>query len=146
MKRLIIVAALMFAAVFTSCSKEKPIAINELPAPAQQFMTTYYGDKSPILVVKDVDDFVTTYDVSYSDGTMLEFDKKGQWIKVECNITSAVPSEIIPAEINKFVADNYPNTQIIKIEKDKTEWEIKLSNRAEFTFNKYFQLIDTDLD
>lgn len=146
MKRFFVVFALLFATIFSSCSKEIPVEVKALPVEAQQFMASYYSDVTPILVIKDIDDFVVTYKVSYKDGTSLEFNKKGEWIKVEAPLTGAVPTEIVPVKIKEFVDANYPDVPIIKIEKDKSEWEIKLATRVEFTFNKDFILIESDLD
>ena len=39
---------------------------------------------------------------------------------------------------------NYPDTKVLKIERDKKEYEVKLSNRVELKFDLKFNLIDID--
>ena len=51
---------------------------------------------------------------------------------------------IIPAAIQKYVTTNYPDAKILKIERDKKDYEVKLSNRTELKFDLKFNLIDID--
>ena len=39
---------------------------------------------------------------------------------------------------------NYPDTKIVQIEKDKKEYEVKLSNRWEIKFDSKMRVIDID--
>ena len=87
--------------------------------------------------------FGKTYDVIFTNGEKIEFDSKGQWRDIECR-QSRVPAALIPAAIANFVKKNYPQTTILKIERDRRTYEIELSNRLELKFNNSFQLIDID--
>ena len=51
---------------------------------------------------------------------------------------------VIPATIQKYVTTNYPDAKILKIERDKKDYEVKLSNRTELKFDLKFNLIDID--
>ena len=68
---------------------------------------------------------------------------KGNWEEVNCKYSS-VPTAIIPAAIQKYVTTNYPDAKILKIERDKKDYEVKLSNRTELKFDLKFNLIDID--
>ncbi|MDE6858048.1 MAG: PepSY-like domain-containing protein, partial [Alistipes sp.] len=68
---------------------------------------------------------------------------KGEWKEVDCKFTE-VPAGIVPAPIAEYVVNNYPNTEVVKIEKDSREYEVKLSNRMELTFDRRFNLTDID--
>lgn len=57
---------------------------------------------------------------------------------------SAVPAGVIPAQILKYVSENYPDAKVLKIERDKKDYEVKLSNRWELKFDLQFNLIDID--
>ena len=50
----------------------------------------------------------------------------------------------IPAAIDKFVKAKYPNTFIKKIDKDRRDTEIELSNGLDLKFNKNYKLIEID--
>ena len=84
-----------------------------------------------------------TYEVVLADGTKLEFTCDGNWKEVDCRYDE-VPAVIIPAAIKEYVTNNYPNEKILKIERDRGYYELKLSNRYELTFNKNFMIVDID--
>ena len=87
--------------------------------------------------------FDKNYDVIFTNGNKVEFDKRGNWKEVNCKYSS-VPVDVIPSAIQKYVAENYPDAQVIKIERDKKDYEIKLSNKWELKFDLQFNLIDID--
>ena len=60
--------------------------------------------------------------------------------------TMTVPQAVVPVKIQEFVKSNYPEAKVLKIEKDRYEYEVKLSNFWELTFDLNFNLIDMDND
>ena len=87
--------------------------------------------------------FYKSYDVIFTNGEKLEFDKSGDWTEIQCKM-SEVPAQAVPAEIRTYVSNNYPDVKILQIERDGKEYDVKLSNRWEITFNNKFQVIDID--
>ena len=65
------------------------------------------------------------------------------FFKKDCR-RSSVPAAIVPAQITKYVNDNYPDAKILQIERDKVDYELQLSNRLELTFDKKCNIIDID--
>ena len=57
---------------------------------------------------------------------------------------SAVPVAVVPEAIKKYVATNYPDAKMLKIERDKHDYEVKLSNGWEIKFDMQFNVIDID--
>ena len=59
-----------------------------------------------------------------------------------------MPAAAVPSFITKYVSENHPDTKIISVEKDKDdkEYEVKLSNRWEMTFDFKGNLVDLDRD
>ena len=55
-----------------------------------------------------------------------------------------IPAATIPTAIRQYVTTNYPDVKVQKIERDKKEYEVKLSNRTELKFDLKFNLIDID--
>ena len=86
---------------------------------------------------------LTRYEVVFTNGSKVEFLKDGEWKEVECKY-STVPTAIIPAQIASYVSQNYPDTQIVQIDRDKRDYEVKLTNRLELTFDLNFNLIGID--
>lgn len=122
---------------------DKPIQIGELPTKAQTFITTYFKTLKVAMAKQETDLFFKSYDVIFTNGEKLEFDKSGDWTEVKCT-ASEVPSQIVPEAIRSYIKTNYPNEKILQIERDKKEYEIKLSNRWEIKFDSQFRVIDID--
>ncbi|MBW9203557.1 hypothetical protein EVD33_11595 [Bacteroidales bacterium SW292] len=145
MKKLVLAVVAMFAmSTMVMADNDKPVQVNQLPAKAQTFLNTYFKDVKVALATQDTELFSKSYDVVFNTGDKVEFDKSGEWTEVRCRQTG-VPAAIVPAQIAEYVKTTYPDAQILQIERDdRGEYEIKLSNRWEITFNKQMQVIDID--
>ncbi len=122
---------------------DKPINVSQLPATAQQTLKTYFSGKKVALAKVESGIIDKSYDVIFTTGEKIEFDRKGNWTEIDCKQT-AVPTKLVPTEIISYVSMNYSGCTILKIEKDSREYEIKLSNGIEVTFNKDFVVTDID--
>ena len=122
---------------------DKPISMSQLPATAQQIIKKHFSGKKVALAKMETGLFEKSYDVVFNNGEKIEFDRKGNWTEIDCKMSS-VPAALIPAKIKQYVKSTYPGAKIIQIEVDASEYEVKLSNRLEVTFNKSFQVIDID--
>ncbi|WP_455585688.1 PepSY-like domain-containing protein [Bacteroides sp.] len=139
---------LLFVCLFTfqaivKADDDKPVQISQLPQAAQQFIKTHFGNSKVAIAKMESDWFDKSYDVIFTNGNKLEFDKQGNWKEVDCKY-SAVPATVIPAQILKYVSENYPDAKVLKIERDKKDYEVKLSNKWELKFDLQFNLIDID--
>lgn len=144
MKKLVFLFVCLFALqTVARADNDKPIQVNQMPQQAQQFIKQHFSD-SKVALAKVENDFLNkSYDVIFTNGNKVEFDKKGNWKDVDCKYTS-VPVDIIPSDIQKYVKTNYPDTKILKIDRDKKDYEVKLSNRIELNFDLKFNLINID--
>lgn len=144
MKKLFLIAAVVFMSLGVACAEaDRPITVDKLPQKAQQFIKSYYQQVGVTYAKEDKDLVSTEYEVLLADGTRMEFASSGEWTSVECK-GSAVPEDIVPQQIKQYVAKNYPNTKILKIDRDRRDYEVTLSNRLELKFNKEFKLIEID--
>ena len=127
MKKLVLLLVCMFTMhTMVMADNDKPIQVNQLPAKAQTFLNTYFKDHKVALAKQET-----------------EFDKAGEWTEVKCQ-QSEVPAQIIPEAIRTYVKTNYPDVKILQIERDKKEYEVKLSNRWEIKFDSKMRVIDID--
>ena len=140
MKKLMILTTILMAlGISTACAdNDKPIAVTQLPQKAQLFIKTHFPKEKVALAKLERDFLETRYEVVFTNGS-----KVGEWKEVECKY-SAVPTAIIPAQIASYVSQNYPDTQIVQIDRDKRDYEVKLTNRLELTFDLNFNLIGID--
>ena len=124
----------LFAVFSVQADNKEPIKFNQLPQSAQQLVQKYFSGE------KDV-----SYDLQFQSGGKIEFAKDGVWKEIRMR-NGAVPSSLISSEIKDFVKKHYPDAKIVKIEKDKYEYEILLSNRYEIKFDKNYNVIDMDME
>ena len=125
-------------------SNDKPIQVTEMPKAAQAFIKSHFADQS-VAVAKVENDFMNkSYDVIFTNGDKVEFDKKGNWTNVDCEHTQ-VPVAILPEAIRQYVAKNYPDAKVLKIEvTGRKGYDVELSNGFELEFDKRMNVIDVD--
>ena len=122
---------------------DQPITVKELPVNAQQLLKKDFANFKVVYAEMDKDLRSKSYEVKFANGGSIDFDKKGEWTEIDCG-TSAVPAKFIPQAIRKQVEKKWPNTTIVKIEKDRKRYEIELSDGLEITFNQKFKITDID--
>ena len=129
MKKLLILAAAVFAlgTSTVSADNDRPISVSELPEKAQQFIRQHFPNEKVSFAKMERELFDTTYEVIFTSSSKVEFLKNGDWKEVDCKY-STVPAAIIPQQIDR----------------DKRDYEVKLTNGLELTFDLKFNLIDID--
>lgn len=135
--------ALLFAIAW-NIECERAVAPQELPGEARSFIAQHYPEENPVLVIKTLDELAVTYKVVFADGTQVKFRRNGMWREIKSR-SRAVPSAVVPAQIADYVARNFPGTFLVGIEHTCREWEVKLNNTIELTFDdKRFALKEYD--
>lgn len=146
MKKLaLLVVGVLVSMQVMFADSEKPIAFEQLPQAAQTFVKKNFPDAKVAFVKQETDFLKKSYDLVFINGDKLEFDSDGNWKEIKCH-TLTVPASAIPAGINKFVTENYPDAKVVHIEKDRYEYEVKLSNFWEIKFDLKCNVIDLDRD
>ena len=126
-----------------NAGNDKPISVNALPAKAQTLLNNHFNGQKVMLATIVSGVVSRSYDVVLQNGTKLEFDKKGNLTEINCK-QGIVPALLIPQAIKNYLKDNYAGQSVKKIEMNKNEYEVELTNGLDLTFNKHFQLIDID--
>ena len=126
-----------------NAGNDKPISVNALPAKAQTLLNNHFNSQKVMLATIESGVVSRNYDVVLQNGTKLEFDKKGNLTEINCK-QGIVPALLIPQAIKNYLKDNYAGQSVKKIEMNKNEYEVELTNGLDLTFNKHFQLIDID--
>ena len=145
MKKLLILAAAVFAlgTSTVSADNDRPISVSELPEKAQQFIRQPFPNEKVSFATMERELCDTTYEVIFTSSSKVEFLKNGDWKEVDCKY-STVPAAIIPQQIAQYVSQYYPDTSVVQIDRDKRDYEVKLTNGLELTFDLKFNLIDID--
>lgn len=144
MKKILLLLLCLFSLqTAVRADDDRPIAVTQLPASAQQFIKKHFSGNQVAFAKMEKDWFSKSYDVTFTNGNKLEFDENGEWTDIDCKYTS-VPAAIVPKAIADYVAQNYKDVRILKIDRDTRDYEVKLSNRLELKFDLQFNLIDID--
>ena len=148
MKRMIRILMIAICCMLTcnmaaNAGNDKPIAINALPIKAQTLLSNHFYNQKVMIATIESGIINKSYDVVLQNGTKLEFDKKGNLTEIDCK-QGIVPALLIPQAIKNYLKDNYAGQSVRKIEMNKNEYEVELTNGLDLTFNKHFQLIDID--
>lgn len=96
-----------------------------------------------MLIIYDNELFDKEYSVTFFDGTVIQFEKSGNWESVESNITG-VPTTILPEKIAEYLALYYADQKVLEIEKDIDGYEVRLANTIELEFNLSGNLVGVD--
>lgn len=147
MKRILETMLFALALLFASPASAntdggKAISPGKLPQAALQTINTHLPGRKIAIAKVESELFSKSYTVIFTNGEKIEFDGRGRWTEVKCK-RSAVPASLVPAQITQYIRANYPDCRILEIERDD-EYEVKLSNHVEVTFNKKFEVIDID--
>lgn len=144
MKKLLTLMLCLFSLqMVVRADNDKTIQINQLPKKAQLFIETHFSGVKVAYAKEESELLDKNYDVVFTNGNKVEFDKKGEWKQVDCK-QSELPAGIVPEKIKDYVTENYSGEKMLKIERDKKTYEVKLSNKLELKFNMKFNLIELD--
>jgi hypothetical protein len=148
MKKLIIALAIFLTATTVACANEsfsddKPIAYDQLPVTAREFIKTHFPDAKVSLTTVERELWSPNYDVIFTDGTQIEFLDSGEWKNVDCKY-SRVPESIIPAAILAHIKQNHPDNFVTEIDKDRRNYEVNLNNHLDLYFSKSGQFLGYD--
>ena len=109
----------------------------------KKFLNENFANVKCSYVKLERDFLERSYEVMLADGTKIEFTGKGLWEEVDSRY-GEVPEVIIPEPIRHYINENYSGSKVLRIERNRYGFEVKLSNKLELTFSKEFQLIDID--
>ncbi len=143
-KILLILVAIFSVGIFSAqADNDKLIDKKQLPEAAQQFIDAHFAGIGITYAKEEWHILFSSYEVKLADGTKIEFTNKGNWDEVDCRF-GEVPAAIIPQPIKEYIKNNFAGEKVLYIEKDRNDYEVKLSNRLELKFDKNFNIYDID--
>lgn len=123
--------------------RKRPLAVPELPVAVQEFLREHWSDNKVAYATVETDWFDKEYKVVFVDGSKMEFNRRGEWKEIECKY-GRVPDTMIPEPIRARLSELYGEYEVVGIERDRREYEVKLANRLEVTFDRSFRVVDID--
>lgn len=129
--------ALVVAFATAACAKDTYAHdASVLPEAAKTVIANNFKAKVSLVKIEKDWGRVSEYEVILTDGTEISFDSKGNWDNIETSNTSAVPSKMIPKAIRDYVAKTQPGMRIVGIDKERSGYEVELSNGVDMKFDK----------
>ena len=146
MKKLMMIlagTALMVTSAPAFAGNDRPIAVGELPATAQQFIKAHFAGVEVSLSKVDEELFDKDYKVVFVNGAKVEFLEDGLWKELDCKY-GEVPAAAVPRQIADEVARLFPERKIVSIDRGRRDYEVGLDNGLELTFDRKFRLTEMD--
>lgn len=144
MRKLLILLAVITCVFTASARNNYSHNPADLPNSAQTILKNNF--KAKVNHIKIEKDFgkIKEYDVVLTDGTEVTFDSHGNWKDIEVRQNASVPASLVPKAITDYVKQNQKNVKITGIEKNRSGYEVELSNGVEMKFNPEGQFIRYD--
>jgi hypothetical protein len=149
MKKITFLFIMTFIALSNINAQHLEITKVELPNNVIEFIDKYYQEYGNPIIFVEYDSYrnnkVDEFEVHYTNGTVLEFDKKGFLKSIDCGTTDSISINVLPINVrNTFNKINVSKLKIVELTIDRRrnviDYEIELENGIDYTFNKYGKL------
>ncbi len=141
MKKIVLVMLAVFTLSVTAFADGRYIEYNQLPNKVKQFLSQHFKGINIAYAEEDRD----SYEVNLENGIEIEFRKNGEWESVDAKY-SPLPTSFIPSAVLNSIKREYPNANIIKIEKDWGGYEVELDNRMELKIDNSGRIVRREYD
>ena len=130
---LICIAVLCCLTPYGAAAEERRIPYNDLPETARQFIADNL-DRNKVIEVEQERDWKREYEVTFSDGSRIEFDDRGDWIKIKSSDSTFI-RRFTPEKILRQTDSRYPGLMIVEIERHGRAYGIELADGSELLFD-----------
>ena len=140
-----IVLSLMGLVVWAAswAAGDKLIRFEELPEAARATVNRYFDADQVASVKQEYEWLGSVYEVKFYDGTEIAFLGNGAWKEIDCT-PRALPAGLVPSGIARLIEKRFPERKVVKIERDRRDWEVELDDGTDLKFDLQFNLIDID--
>lgn len=115
--------------------------LDQLPPKTQEFMKVHFPGSEVSYIDQERNFLSKVYRVIFTNGDKLEFDKSGNWMEIDCE-QSVLPTSVIPRSILNHVGEKYAGTRIVQMERNRSSYEVELTNGLTLKFNKHSQVTE----
>ena len=114
---------------------ERPVKFEQLPAKAQEVIVEHFKGFDLSYAKYDNDLADQSYDVIFTNGSKIEFSRRGEWEKIECRREACVPKSLLPSKMTQYLNANYKGAEVKEIERNLGSFDVKLANGIELIFD-----------
>lgn len=142
-KTILTIAATLLVAITFGQTSANIANYDQLPKNAKTLLSTHFNNDKVVFVEIDRDLASIEYEVKLQSGAEINFNSKGEWIEIDTQ-TAPIPSILVNNAIKNYVDANYKGTNIVKMDRDARQIEIKLNNQTELIFDLKGKFIRID--
>lgn len=143
MKKVLFMTVIFAISMSLNASNDRPVTFEQLPQKAQQFIKQHFPNLQISIAKQDMDLTDKNYDVIFVNGDKIEFTSDGEWTSIDCKYGN-VPESAVPSQILNYVKTYHKDLAIIKIEKNRRNYEVKLKNKIELIFDLKYNFVKYD--
>ena len=121
--------------------------VNNLPQTAQDFIKQHFSSFTAEEVTENSDWKIwkdEKYEVRFSNGIELDFDKNGTLIEIDSDNTGSIPESALPSNILSYLKSNHPGAKIVGWEKQEEGQEVELADGTEVEFDQNGEFLRID--
>lgn len=145
MKKLLVLLAVLLGISSASYARDEYVHdVNVLPQKAQTTLSKHFKADVSVIKIDKTLGRVDDYEVILTDGTEVTFERDGDWDSVETARNGSVPTAFIPKSVADYVAQRHPGTKVIGIDRDRSGYEVELSNGMDIRFNRDGKFVKYD--
>ena len=138
----LMIAVLMAASTVWADDDIKELDPQKLPPITLSIIKSYFPGTEVVTATKLKSKIKNAFNVTLNDGTLLEFDKDGQWQRVDCG-GAPVPVRMINLKIQAWLNENRRDAQVVLMEKDKKgNYTIQLDDETVLHFDNQFRFLN----
>jgi len=118
---------------------------NNVPPKIAAYVAKHFPNNPIVEFEKESDNGRVKYEVELQDGTEIEFDHRMNVIEIESGADDRpLPNSVVPKAILRYVKNKHSNNFIIKWEREKRGYDVKLNNDLELEFDSKGRFIRYD--
>lgn len=136
-------AVLVMLGAVSCSSKTVSDDANQLPATVKKEVKANFKTDVSKVVIEKNSVGADEYDVYLSDGAVVKYEGN-EWEEVKAAMGQSVPEGYVIKPISEYVTKNQTGAKIVKIERDKKGYEVKLSNGVEIKFDTNGNFVKLD--
>lgn len=107
-----------------------------LPTAARTTLDRNFKAEVSIIKIDKTLGRVDDYEVVLTDGTEIKFDRSGNWKEIEVARDRKIPADFVPAGVATYVKNYHKGANVVGIEKERSGYEVTLSNGVDMKFDK----------
>lgn len=134
---------MMFCSIYVCNAQKVVIQKTDLPKAAQEFLQSNYAKTDWAIGRKETKRRKVEYEITLANGVEIEFHENGDWKEIDGK-DEPIPMHFVPKKIAQYLAANYPNERVTKIEKKSNKIEIELANDIELEFDNQENFLRID--